>query len=154
MKKLIAVAVIGAALAIAAAFAPGQFSPASLFTEAVAAPPTYSLAVPVNTMPIHLGGPFTAASTTPLNFKLPYSGKVVGFSGAARTISGTITVDLQSGGVSLLSATLTLSTASSDAVITGTGNVAAGSVVTAIVATSGTSPTVSDITILPTFVRR
>ena len=90
---------------------------------------------------------------TPLKFKLPFAGRLIGFGAAGRTMSGTITVDLQAAGASLLSAPITLSTAYGEATIT-TSAVADEAQITVVITISGDSATVSDITILPTFLRR
>ena len=125
----------------------------SLLRQADAAVTNYPPGVQVIAMPLHLPGAYTASSTTPVTFKLPYAGRLIGFGGIARTLSGTIAVDFQAGGVSLLSAPLSLSTAYGEATIT-TSSVADEAQITAVVTTSGAGATVSDITILPTFLRR
>ncbi len=139
------------ALAIAAA-ALLAVNPASI-RDSFAAVTNYPPGVAVYTMPIHLNGPYAAATQTPLRFKLPYAARLIGFSASAVSISGTITVDLKAAGSSLLSAPITLSTAVGEATIT-TSAVADEAEITAVVATSGVDHTVSDITILPTFLRR
>lgn len=121
--------------------------------QADASVTNYPPGVQVYAMPMLLPGAYTASSTTPVKFKLPYAGRLIGFGGAARTLSGTIAVDFQAAGVSLLSAPLTVSTAYGEATIT-TSAVADEAELTAVVTTSGDGATVSDITILPTFLRR
>ncbi len=128
-------------------------SPA-LMRQASASVQNYPPGVGVYAMPMHLNGPYTGASTTAVTFKIPYAARIIGFGGAGATLSGTIAVDLQKGGVSLLSAPLALSTAYSEATLSSATAIADESTLTAVVTVSGASATVSDITILPTFLRR
>ena len=132
-----------------------NLSPA-LMRMANAAVTNYSAGVGVYAMPIQLAGEYTA-TVTPVRFKLPYAGRLIGFSAAPRTLSGTaITVDFQAAGVSLLSAPVALLSAGVvvDGVIT-TSAVADEAELTAVLTVSGgVSPSVTDITILPTFLRR
>lgn len=119
--------------------------------DAQAATQNFPPGTPVYAMPVHISGTYTATAT-PLKFTLPYAGRLIGFSAAARGVSGTVTVDLQAGGVSLLSSALTLSTGVSEAVIA-TAAVSDETVITAVLTLSGSTPTVTDVSILPTFVR-
>ncbi len=141
---LVATLVMGAALLLVAA--PGALR------QADAAVTNYPPGVSVHAMPMHLAGPYTAASTTAVTFKLPYAGRLIGFGAAATTLSGTVAVDFQAAGVSLLSAPITLSTAYGEATIT-TSAIVDEATLTVVVTGDGTQSG-SDITILPTFLRR
>ena len=141
---LLVALVMGSALMLVAA--PGALR------QADAAVTNYPPGVGVHAMPMHLAGPYTAASTTAVKFNLPFAGRLIGFGAAATTLSGTVSVDFQAGGVSLLSAPITLSTAYSEATIT-TSAVADEASLTVVVTGNGTQSG-SDITVVPTFLRR
>lgn len=141
---LLAAVIMGSALMLLVA--PGALR------QADAAVTNYPPGVGVHAMPMHLAGPYTAASTTAVTFKLPFAGRLIGFGAAATTLSGTVAVDFQAGGVSLLSAPITLSTAYGEATIT-TSAVADEATLTVVVTGNGTQSG-SNITVLPTFLRR
>lgn len=139
-----ALAVIGA---LALNLAPG------LLHRADAATQNYPTGVAVHAMPIQLAGTYTT-TVTPVRFKLPYAGQLIGFSANARTISGGLTVDLQAAGVSLLSSAVSL--VSNGVPVEGTvttANVADEAELTVVLTLSNT-PSHTDITVLPTFLQR
>ncbi len=146
---------LGATLALVLACAIGAAIVASvspgLVRTAQAAVQNFGPSVPVYAMPILMPGAYTT-TITPVKFKMPYASRLVGFSGVGRTLSGTFTIDLQVAGASVLASPLTLSTSVSDAVIS-TAAVADEAEVTLVLTVSGTSPTGSDITAMPIFVR-
>lgn len=135
------------AVALAINLSPG------LARYAEAAVTNYPPGVAVYATPIQISGTYTT-TTTPVRYKLPYAGRLIGFSAQAQTVSGTITVDFQAGGSSLLSSPITL--LSSGVVVEGTittSAVADEAELTAVISGSG-GPSVTDLTILPTFLRR
>jgi hypothetical protein len=136
------------ALAIAAIFA---FSFAPGIKQADAATTNYPPTTSVYAMPIFMPGTYSA-TTTPVKFAIPYAARLVGFSAAVGGSSGTVTIDLQAGGVSLLSSPISASTNVVEATIS-TAAVTDESVMTIVVTISGASPSVSSITAVPTFVR-
>ncbi len=146
LAGLITIAIVVGSLALLA-------TPAFM-RQANASVQNYPPGVGVYATPMHLNGPYTAASTTAVKFNIPYAARLIGFGGAGATLSGTIAVDFQKGGVSLLSAPLTLSTAYGEATLSSATAIADESLLTAVVTVSGASATASDITILPTFLRR
>lgn len=133
--------------ALLASLSPG------LMRAAAAAVTNYPPGVPVYALPINIAGPHTATAT-PVRFKLPYAGRLIGFSASAATVSGTITVDFQAAGSTLLSAPVTLTAATVTEATVTTSAVADEAELTVVLTISGGSPTVSGITVLPTFLRR
>lgn len=140
--------VVALGAAIALSLSPG------LMRSADAAVQNYGPGVGVYAMPIHLTGPYTVSGTVATRFKLPYAGRLIGFSAAAETVSGTITVDLKAAGVSLLSAPVALTAATVTEGVVTTSAVADEAELTGVVYITGGGATVSAITILPTFLRR
>ena len=146
---IMAAMILSAALAIS--LSPG------LARFADAAVTNYPPGVAVHAMPISIAATYTT-DTTPVRFKLPYAGRLIGFSAAARTVSGTaITVDFRAAGTSLLSGTVSL--LSDGVVVDGTittSAVADEAELTVVIGTGGGAgdPSVTDITVLPTFLRR
>lgn len=145
VATLAVAAMVGLAAAGLTSIIPG------LQPAAQAATQNFSPAVPVYAMPIHISGAYTATAT-PLKFTMPFAARLVGFSAAARSVSGTMTIDLQVSGSSVLSAPITASTSVVEATVA-TAAVADEATVTAVFTISGTNPTFSDITLLPVFVR-
>lgn len=149
MPAMLVIAAIAVAGALALNVAP------HLMREADAAVTNYPPGVQVNAMPIQISGTYTTSPVTPVRFNLPYAGRLIGFSASARTVSGTITVDLQAAGVSLLSPVVTL--LSSGVPVAGTVNTSSVSdeaELTVVLSSSGAGPSVTDVTVLPTFLRR
>lgn len=142
---LITIAALG--IVLTATFAP------SAFRSADAAVTNYPPGVAVYAMPIQLDGAFTTV-VTPVRFALPFPGRLIGFSASARSISGTMTVDFQAGGSSLLSPTLGLTAGAINEAVIQTSAVADEAVLTVVLTPGGTGPTTSDITVMPTFLRR
>lgn len=139
------VAVVGLAAALLSSVAPG------LMRQAQAAVTNYAPSIPVYMTPIQVGGAVTA-TITPVKFKMPFKSQLIGFSGAARTLSGTFTIDFKVGGTSILASPLTVSTSVSEAVIS-TAAIADEAEVTLVLTVTGASPTGSDFSFLPVFVR-
>jgi hypothetical protein len=136
------------------AFAIGTSLSPQFTRSADAAVTNYPPGVAVHAMPIQMGGAYTVSGTVPVRFKLPYAGRLIGFSASARTLSGTISVDFAAGGSSLLSAPVDLTAGTVTEGTVTTSAVADEAELTAVVYITGGSATVSDITILPTFLRR
>ena len=145
--------ILAASLAVAAlsALMVAQPESVSVFSEARAATTNYSSNVQVVAMPMLLPGAYTS-TVTPVKFRLPYPARLIAFSAVARSLSGTLTVDLQAGGVSLLSAPITASNTVTEATVA-TAAVADESQITVVLTISGSSPTFSDVTVLPVFTR-
>lgn len=155
MKKGLLRSIIGLAgisiLAAAVLFlttAPGE--------RAEAATSNVASAYDVQVIPIVLWGQRTATTADVAQFKLPFSGSLIGVSATARASGGTtptLTIDVQDDGVSALSAPISITA----------GTVAEGTVSAAVIADeseitiditiTGTSPTWDDITVLLTIVR-
>lgn len=143
-RNLMAAVCLGIALALAGAST-------MLTRNAEAATTNFPPNVPVYALPMLLPGAYTS-TTTPVKFAIPYAARLVGFSAVAGTVSGTMTIDLQAGGVSLLSAPITASTNIVEATVA-TAAVADESTLTVVLTISGSNPTFSNVTIVPTFVR-
>ena len=119
--------------------------------DADAATPNFPPTTSVYAMPMFLPGAYTSTAT-PIKFVMPYASRLVGFSAVAGTVSGTMTIDIQAGGTTLLSAPITASTNVVEATIS-TAAVADEAQITVVLTISGSSPTFSNITLVPTFVR-
>lgn len=124
---------------------------------AMAATQNYNLNSQVEVIPFHISGQYTTNTTAVVKFTLPFGCKLVGVSTTARASGGTtptLTVDVKEGGVSVLSAPISVTA----------GTVAEGTItdsqladeasITADLAITGTTPTWNDITLLLTVVRR
>jgi hypothetical protein len=128
---------------------------ASLLSIASAATGNPSTASPgYQIVPVYIPGPLTATAT-PVKFKAPWPYRVVGVSAYARTIKTsatdeTYTLDVQQGSTSVLSSPISI--AASNTVYEGTlataPNITDEATVSIIATIGGTSPTVSDITVL------
>lgn len=141
---------------IAAALLAIVLCPAFMVAPAFAVTPNYAVDKPVNLAPFYIAGQRTTTTAAVVKFKLPFKAKLIGVSATARASGGTtptLTVDLQQGGVTVLSAPIAVTA----------GTVAEGTVTTATLtdeatitvdlAITGTNPTWDDITILLTLVR-
>ena len=102
--------------------------------------------------------PSIAASITALaRYKLPWPAKLVGFSAAARGKSGsspTLALDLLAGGVSVLSAPVSVADGSVTEASIATARISDEAVLTIDSTIGGTStPTFTDVDVLASFVR-
>lgn len=142
---------VALALAMAAAF----FVP---LQKAGAATQNYSTATTgVVVIPLHVSGQYTASTTAVARFTMPFPCKVLTVGASARASGGTsptLTVDLKAGGVSLLSAPVSVTAGAVAEATISTSTVADEAAMTVDLAITGTSPTWNDITIFITVLRR
>ncbi len=147
---LFALALAAAVAAVALTFAP------QLARNAEAATQNYPTGVSVYMTPMLAcpGQPqgCTVTMQTPISFKIPYAARLIGFGAVTRSQLGTITVDMRANGTSLLSQSLTLSTSWSEATVA-TAAIADETSIAMVVNISGTNAAVSDLIIVPVFVR-
>lgn len=124
---------------------------------AMAATPNYNLNSQVETIPFHISGQYTATTASVVKFALPFPAKLIGVSATARASGGTsptLTVDVKSGGTTVLSAPISVTAGTvAEGTIT-TSTLADEATITADLTIGGTSPTWNDITLLLTVVRR
>lgn len=136
----------------------GAFMLTMFALPASAATPNFGQTTQVQVMPFHISGQYTATTTAAVRFQIPYGAKLVGVSASARASGGTsptLTVDVKSGGTTVLTAPLAVTAgAVSEASIAGSGNLADESVITVDLTIGGTSPTWNDIVVFLTLVRR
>ena len=148
MKKLLMIyaAIAAVALAIAVPAVP----------QAQAATPNYGVQFPVLTVPFHISGQYTATTASVVRFTLPFKARLIGVSASARASGGTtptLTVDVLAGGVTVLSAPVSVTAgAVSEGTIT-TAALADEAAITVTLTIGGTTPTWNDITVLLTVVR-
>ena len=121
-----------------------------------AATANYPLGTQVSIIPFHISGQYTASTTAVVRFTLPYKAKLIGVSSTARASGGTsptLTVDVKSGGTTVLSTPTAITAGTvAESVIT-VSTLADEASITVDLAITGTSPTWNDITILLTVVR-
>jgi len=105
------------------------------------------------TFVFHLPGPYTA-TTTPIKFKPPWPYRALSVSVHARSVSGTSdvasqTVDVKQGTTSLLAAPVQIINSDTvyDATMAATPNIPDEGTVSVILNTSGTNPSVDDVTV-------
>lgn len=145
--------IIAAALALALALAPQKPDP--LIKSAQAATTNVGVAVPgVMLIPLHFTGQYTTTITVS-RFAMPMACDMLGVGASARAMGTTaMTVDVKSGGTTILSAPITLS---AGAYTEGTVSTAAipdeNAITVDLNAPSGTS-TLNDVTVLMTCVRK
>lgn len=140
------------AVMVAQPDSPNSFgSQFSFVSEAQAATTNFPSSVQVVAFPIHLPGAYTT-TITPMKFTLPYAARLQSFSTHVRSLSGTMTIDLQANGVSLLSSPVTASSTVTEGTVA-TAAVADEAAITVVLTISGSSPTFSDVTVIPTFTR-
>lgn len=148
LKNLL-VAVALAAIALAPALAP---------QPALAATTNFATGVGgVVVIPITLAGQRTATTAAVALWKMPFPCKLIGVGASARASGGTtptLTVDLQAGGVSLLSAPISVTAATYTEGTIATSVIADEASMTIDLAITGTNPTWDDITVFLTVVRR
>jgi len=148
LPAMLVVAAIAVVSALALNLAP------SVLRQAEAATPNYAPNIPVYAMPFHLVGAYTT-TITPVRFKIPYPARLIGLSASARSVSGTLTVDVQAAGVSQLSTTASITSAGvSVEGVVATTTIADEADVTIVLTPSGSGPTFSDVVVTPTFLRR
>lgn len=145
-QSLTALALV-AAVAIGALFA---------LPPAYAATPNFAPSTSVYVIPIQISKQWTTTTTNVVRFAIPFKARLVGVSASARVSGGTtptLTVDVLKGGVTVLSAPVTVT---AGAVAEGTVTVPTledESVITMTLTIGGTTPTWDDITVLLTVVR-
>lgn len=121
-----------------------------------AATPNLAPGYDVEVIPIHISGQYTATTADVAQFKLPFSGSLIGVSATARASGGTsptLTVDVQDDGTTVLSSAISITAGT---VSEGTVNAAAiadESEITIDLTIGGGTPTWNDITVLLTIVR-
>ena len=142
---------------IAAALAAAALAAVSL-PQAIAATPNVAVgAGQVVVIPFLIAGQRTASQTAVVRFAMPFPANVLGVSASARASGGTtptLTVDVLSGGTTILSAPIAVT---AGAVAEGTVSTAAipdENAITVDTAITGTNPTWDDITILITVSRK
>jgi len=117
--------------------------------------------IPVSTpgvlmVPVQLSGQYTATLAAISRMKLPFPAKLMAVSAAARASGGTaptLTVDLQAGGVSVLSAPIDVTAGATAEGAIATDRLADEAELTIDLAIGGGTPTWDDITVLLTLVR-
>jgi hypothetical protein len=108
-------------------------------------------------IPLHLSQQYTASQTAVARFAMPFPAHVLGVGASARASGGTsptLTVDVLSGGTTILSAPFAVT---AGAYSEGTVTVAAipdENAITVNLAIGGTTPTWNDITVLITVARK
>lgn len=130
---------------------------AVLFPPAAgAATPNYTAATPVQILPFHVSGQYTATTAGVVKLTLPYKAKLIGVSASARASGGTsptLTLDVKQGGATVLSAPISITAGSvSEGTVT-TSVLADEATITVDLTIGGTSPTWNDITLLLTIIR-
>jgi hypothetical protein len=152
IRKVSALAFVAAALA--ASFVWTSFAP----TPAQAATPNVAVgAGQVGVITLHVSGQYTTSLTAVSRFAMPFPARVLGVGASARASGGTsptLTVDLKSGGTTMLSAPFAVTAgAYSEGTLT-VNTVPDENAITVDFAITGTSPTWNDITIIITYARR
>jgi hypothetical protein len=139
-------------LIVACALALGALSPLYGATPNVAVGVGHDVIV----LPFHLSGQYTATTNGVVRLQLPFRAQVLGTSASARASGGTsptLTVDVLEGGVTILSAPMSVTAGSvTEGTLTDTV-LADEAIITVNLAIGGTSPTWNDITVLLTLVR-
>lgn len=125
--------------------------------EAAAQTPNLSVAVPgVFVMPFHVSGQYTATTAAVVRFALPFPAQLVSAQATARASGGTsptLTVDVKTGGTTVLSAPIAVTAGSVAFGTVTTSALADEAAMTVDLTIGGTSPTWNDIVIVLTFVR-
>ena len=157
MKKILVV-VAAAALALTAAVLVPQSSKLeqlSPIAEAQAATSNASVGSSVMTFPFHVTGTTSSTVTGSGRFAMPMPCQLVGAGAAARTASGTLTVDVLAAGVTVMTSAIAINTSATWTEGTiGTPNIADETAVTFNLTPAGAGATFSDVTVLLTCVRR
>lgn len=122
-----------------------------------AATTNYPPSVPVYVVPFHISGQYTATATGIVKFNFPFKAQVVSVQANARASGGTsptLTVDVMTAGVSLLSTPVAITAGTvAEATLATATTIADEDAVTVNFAIGGTSPTWNDITVVLTVVR-
>lgn len=147
-RKVAALAICALALAFAS-FAP---------TQAPAATPNISVGGgQVGVVALHISGQYTATTAGVARFNMPFPARILGVGASARASGGTsptLTVDVKSGGTTILSAPFSVTAgAYSEGTLT-VQTIPDENAITVDLAITGTSPTWNDITVLITYARR
>jgi len=107
-------------------------------------------------MTFHVSGQYTATTAGVVKFLMPMPARLIGVSANARASTGTtptLTVDVKQGGVSVLSAPVSLTAGTpAEGTIT-TPLITDEATITVDFTIGGTTPTWNDMTILLTFIR-
>ena len=118
--------------------------------------PNLNLNVPVVLLPVEISGQRSASVAAVARYKLPFKARLLGVSASARASGGTtptLTVDVQAGGASVLSAPVAVTAGAVAEGVVETPAVADEAVITIDLAIGGTTPTWDDISVLLTLVR-
>lgn len=116
----------------------------------------YGPGTPVYTIPIQLSGTYSASTSSVAAIKMPYAARLIGFSGIMRDYSGTgatHNIDLRAGATSVLSAPVTLSTASVTEATIATAAIADETTLFVDFALGASGVNATDMTLLLTVVR-
>lgn len=140
--------------AIAVAFAMG----AAVLAPAQAATPNIAVgAGQVMVLPFHISGQYIATTASVVKFAMPQACNLIGVGASARASGGTsptLTVNVLEGGVTVLSAPISITAGTySEGTITDSA-IADEAVLTVDLTIGGTSPTWNDITVVLTCARR
>jgi len=108
-------------------------------------------------IPFHISGQYTATTSNVIRFAMPFPCDVLGVGATARASGGTsptLTVDVLSGGSTILSAPISITAGTySEGTVT-TVAVPDENAITVTLTIGGTSPTWNDITVLITVARK
>jgi hypothetical protein len=147
--QLLAVAVVLATLGMA------MFAPHGL-KKAFADTQNYGPSTSVYAVPLQLAGTISGAVSSVAAIKLPYGARLIGFTAKSRAFTGPTpapTLDLRAGNTSVLTAPLTLSTVGVTEASIATAAIADETTLSVDVAFPVGTSSVSDTTVLMTFVR-
>lgn len=144
-----------AALLVCAVLALAQmFTPLQAFAATTNVTPAAGQVVVI---PFHISGQYTATTTGVVKFNMPFPCDVLGVGASARASGGTsptLTVNVKSGGTSILSGAISITaTEYAEGTVT-TAALADEAVITVDLTIGGTNPTWNDITVLITVVRK
>lgn len=137
-------------LVCAAALAPSRFPPA-----AQAASPNLAPGFGVMVLPLHISGQYTTTTAAVAKFNMPMPCDMLGVGASARAMGTTaMTVDVQSGGTTILSAPITMAAGTYGEATISTAAIPDENAITVdINAPSGTS-TINDVTVVLTCARK
>lgn len=147
-KSFVIAAIVAATLALAGAGAPAVYAQTPNVTVG---------AGQVVVISFHLSGQYAATTAGVARFALPFPGDVLGVQASARASGGTaptLTVDVQAGGVSILSTPVAVTAGAVAQATLSTATLADEAAMTVNLAIGGTSPTWNDIVVMMTVARR
>lgn len=146
------------ALLIAGVFAALTIAQLVPLPQAQAATPNVAVgAGQVVTIPIFISGQRTATTASVVRFAMPFPCDVLGVGASARASGGTtptLTVDVLSGGTTILSAPIAVTAGAYAEGTVATAAIPDENAITVNLAITGTTPTWDDITVLITVARK